>query len=610
MKKLFLILSLSALLLNACQSQPAVSEDHETTLSRKVYVAVENENKIAIVDPEEGAVIKEIDLPGMPHNVQVAPDGETVWVTVNAMHEGEDQLVVISTETDKILSSVALGSDLHLAHVVLSPDSQWAYATSQESDALFIVDADDYSLERTIPLPEDAEPHGLRLSPDGKMAYLALMGSKGMGVVDLSSDHYEFIDFGDVTVQTGVSPDGNYVFASLYATKQLGIYNTQTKEISTVALPDAKGPVQVYPTPDSRYAFVADQGYYFDQPTSDKVYKVDIETKTVVSTTTAGQGPHGVALSADGEQVYVTNLVSGDLSVIDAGTGVVKHTIAVGEAPNGVSVWDGGLEEPVTLTPVNSISHPHGLAIDLEDPSKVYIATHEGLLVLKDEKELFRIGESEDDLMGFTLDARNSKTFYSSGHPSRGGNIGFQKTVDGGASWEKVSDGIDGPVDFHSLAVDSENSDLIYGWYHGALQRSADGGKNWTLLETSLKEVIGLNSSSSTLYAATMSGLLVSKDQGVTWSALSEDLLGSIVVAFTVSPSDPSRMLSFSDRLGLAESTDGGIRWTQIPNGFGTDYPVFISFSPTDSSTVYLITKGNVLYKSNDSGVSWLKLNY
>ncbi len=620
MKKLFLILSLSALLLGACQNIPPENEKAESFLNRKVYVAVENENKIAIVDPLAGTVIKEIELPGMPHNVQVAPDGATVWVTVNTMHEDEmdhgegsmeDQLVVISTEIDVIVSTIELGADLHLAHVVLSPDNQWAYTPSQETDTLFVVDAQDHSLERTIPLPANAEPHGLRLSPDGNMAYIALMGSNGMGVLDLNSDHYEFVDFGDVTVQTGVTPDGNYAFASLYSTKQLGVYNTQTKEISTVSLPEAKGPVQVYPTPDSRYAFVADQGYYFDQPTSDKVYKIDLETKEVVLTITAGQGPHGVALSSDGKEAYVTNLVSGDLSVIDIETGAITRTIPVGEAPNGVSVWEGSFEE-TSLKPVDSISHPHGLSVDLLDPNKVYIATHQGLLVLENEG-LYRLGESQDDLMGFTVDLKYPKTFYSSGHPSSGGNIGFQKSTDGGTTWEKISDGIDGPVDFHSLAVSSQNSDLIYGWYHGTLQRSTDGGSNWSVLDSGLKDVIALNASSSqegALYAATMSGQLVSKDKGETWSVLSEDLSGSIVVAFTVNPSDPSHMLSFSDSLGLAKSNDGGASWASIPSEFTQDYPTFIAYAPSDSSLLYLITKANLLYKSTDGGETWSKLNY
>ena len=63
------------------------------TPNEKIYVAVEGEGKIAVVDAEKRTVIKTIDLSvahegGIltfaPHNIQVAPDGKTVWVTANA----------------------------------------------------------------------------------------------------------------------------------------------------------------------------------------------------------------------------------------------------------------------------------------------------------------------------------------------------------------------------------------------------------------------------------------------------------------------------------------------------------------------------------------------
>ena len=121
------------------------------TPDEKIYVAVEGEGKIAVVDAEKRVVLKTIDLSvahegGLlvfkPHNVQVAPDGKTVWVTANAgmhqdhgaflinqarAHEGEgaepDQVIVIDPGTDFIIKRLELSSGLHLAHVALTPDS-------------------------------------------------------------------------------------------------------------------------------------------------------------------------------------------------------------------------------------------------------------------------------------------------------------------------------------------------------------------------------------------------------------------------------------------------------------------------------------------------------
>ncbi|MDP3766308.1 MAG: hypothetical protein Q8R04_07385, partial [Nanoarchaeota archaeon] len=90
------------------------------------------------------------------------------------------------------------------------------------------------------------------------------------------------------------------------------------------------------------------------------------------------------------------------------------------------------------LYPIHSITHAHGLAVDAADSNKLYIATHHGLLVLLNEKELYKVGKSEDDYMGFSPHPSNPNIFFSSGHPSRGGNIGFQKAEDGGFTWKRV----------------------------------------------------------------------------------------------------------------------------------------------------------------------------
>jgi len=41
-----------------------------------------------------------------------------------------------------------------------------------------------------------------------------------------------------------------------------------------------------------------------------------------------------------------------------------------------------------TLTPASSFSHSHGIAVDTTDATKVYIATHEGLYLLQNDKDL------------------------------------------------------------------------------------------------------------------------------------------------------------------------------------------------------------------------------
>ena len=136
----------------------------------------------------------------------------------------------------------------------------------------------------------------------------------------------------------------------MYDAKSLAVYDIASKKLSYVDLPkEAKGPVQIYPSPDSKYVYVADQGYYFNQPNSDLVYKIDLGEMKVAQTIKGGTAPHGVAVSQDGKFVYVTNLLSDDLSVIDAGAGKEITRIKIGKMPNGVSLfYSKGLVSPIS----------------------------------------------------------------------------------------------------------------------------------------------------------------------------------------------------------------------------------------------------------------------
>jgi len=262
------------------------------------------------------------------------------------------------------------------------------------------------------------------------------------------------------------------------------------------------------------------------------------------------------------------------------------------------------------LIPVSSFSHSHGVAIDIVDATKVYIATHEGLFLLSKDKDLFRIGKTQDDLMGFSPHPTEAGTFFSSGHPESGGNIGFQKTSDGGITWQKVSDGLGGSVDFHSMAIGQVNPDIVYGFFGGKLQRSVDGGRSWEYAKSAVSP-ISLSSdpkNENVLYASTQNGVLVSKDRGDSWQNLSSQLEGGAVSIFVIDPFS-AYALTFSEKLGgIGKSIDGGITWQKVQETFKGEAVLYIAFSRSQAGLAYALTHGNSVYKSVDSGDSWAKI--
>lgn len=257
-----------------------------------------------------------------------------------------------------------------------------------------------------------------------------------------------------------------------------------------------------------------------------------------------------------------------------------------------------------------SITHGHGLAVDVDDPSKLYIATHDGLFVLINDKDLFRVGKSTDDYMGFLPHPTVANTLFSSGHPSTGGNIGFQKSDDGGFTWAKVSDGVNGPVDFHAMAISPVNPNLIYGWYQGSLQRSTDQGDNWEIVNKDISPIslVADTRDENILYAATAAGrgVIISRDKGITWKTLSPALEGGAVSVIAVDPKDSKTLLTFSQVLGgLGKTTDAGKTWRKNGEGFHGEVVIYLAFSKTNPNILYALTLGNQLFKSSNSGDTW-----
>lgn len=334
--------------------------------AEKLYVALEEDGAIAVVDTKDNSLLGTIDLTEnksgqminySAHNVQVAPDGKAVWVTANfiglggheeqTMTEGEnegevfpDQVIVIDPQKDSIKKRLDIGPDQHLAHVVVTKDGKRAFVTAQEPGLVYQINGSSFTVDKQIPLDKDSQPHGLRLATDDSFAYVALIGAKGIGVVDTGSGKVSKVPLTGSAVQTAIIPNSPYVAASVYDTKQVAFYNPNAKELSYVSLPpEAEGPVQLYATPDGKYLYVADQGYYFGKPTSDYVYKIDVAQKQVVGKVQAGVAPHGAVVSADGKRAYITNLLSGNVSLIDTSTDKEITKISVGKMPNGISLW-------------------------------------------------------------------------------------------------------------------------------------------------------------------------------------------------------------------------------------------------------------------------------
>lgn len=340
-----------ALILVACDGTPPVA-------SSRIFVADEAGGTISVLEHDSMTRITTVDLTETrdgaamtfePHNVQVAPDGQSVWVVAPAVADAADphghggaepleQAIVLDPETLEIRARIDLGSGLHVAHVVLDPSSRFAYVTANEASAVLRIDATSFEVVRRYELGEGRAPHGLRYC-EGRL-YVANMDGQSLSIIEPDTGTIEEVPLGGVAVQTACVPGGRY------DTREVVRLDVASRELTRVSLPEgSQGPVQLYPTPDGATLHVCDQGLLLDRPASNRLYEMNVASATVVATIVVGEGAHGVVVSEDGLTAYVSNIAAQSVSIVDTATRTVLATVAVGERPNGIAHWhvSGGM---------------------------------------------------------------------------------------------------------------------------------------------------------------------------------------------------------------------------------------------------------------------------
>ncbi|MEH6472296.1 MAG: hypothetical protein V7752_13695, partial [Halopseudomonas sp.] len=99
---------------------------------------------------------------------------------------------------------------------------------------------------------------------------------------------------------------------------------------------------------------------------------------------------------------------------------------------------------------LDSLGHIHNLTFAGDEQQTLLLGAHHGLFSYQ-HNNANRVSQQPFDVMGLTREPVSGVVF-ASGHPSHGGNTGLLRSDDDGKSFALVSEGLDGPVDFHQLA--------------------------------------------------------------------------------------------------------------------------------------------------------------
>ncbi|MEH1130578.1 F510_1955 family glycosylhydrolase [Micromonospora sp. CPCC 206061] len=240
------------------------------------------------------------------------------------------------------------------------------------------------------------------------------------------------------------------------------------------------------------------------------------------------------------------------------------------------------------------IEHVHGLGVNPADGA-LYAATHHGVFRIPDDGAAARVGDGQQDTMGFTIVGANH--FIASGHPApdQGGpeHLGLIESTDGGLAWRSLS--LAGGADFHALRF---RHGQVYGYnsVSGQLLVSRDR-TNWQTRSTiAVRDFVVSPSSDQILLATTQDGLVRSSDGGQTWAPLA----GPTLALLDWERED--RLWGVSVIGEVLRSGDGGATWS--PAGH---VPGAATALAAHGDELYVAVQERGIFHSTDAGTSWVQ---
>jgi photosystem II stability/assembly factor-like uncharacterized protein len=261
------------------------------------------------------------------------------------------------------------------------------------------------------------------------------------------------------------------------------------------------------------------------------------------------------------------------------------------------------------------------LAIDPQDPDRIFLGTSAGNLYLSTDKgaswsRFARPGNSAEMVLDhIVIDPADPRNIFVAAWnaqlPSSDGEL--YRSKDGGKSWEIVPDLHGKSLRALSIAA-SDPKILVVGALDG-IYRSRNGGHDWERIspenhaEIKNVESVAIDPvNPDVIYAGTWHLPWKTEDGGKTWHNIKKGVIDdSDVFSIVIDPSQPANLF-ISACSGIYRSESAGELFRKIQ---GIPYSArrtrMLQMDPTDHNVVYAGTTEG-LWKTTDAGVTWKRM--
>ncbi len=296
----------------------AMSEQVEVH-NDKLYVTCKGENYVQVINVSTGAVDRMIPVGSQPYLIALNTDHARALV----VNYDDGTISVIDTADDTLVNTFKV--EQGPTGVAFSNDGSRAYVSNAYGFQISIYDV--ATGDRIVTMPA-VHPSGIAAGEDG-LVYALDPGDNRLLVINPATGLIDAVipaggSFNGIVIVPGgtalisSTTDGNISFVDLASRKV------------NASVSAGNGPYGMAVSPDNRTVYVTNMN-------GNTLAVLDLSNRAITGTATVGKMPAGVALSEDGRQAYVANSGGDTISVIDTAPLKVNRTFATGKTPYGVA---------------------------------------------------------------------------------------------------------------------------------------------------------------------------------------------------------------------------------------------------------------------------------
>lgn len=300
----------------------------------RLFVDNSEGNDVSVIDLKTLNTVDDIRLADKVHGLAIQADGRRLFATI----ESDNTLRVVDTATNKMIATIKLTGRPNQCAV--TPNGHYVAVPIRDKNAVDIVDVERQKVVKTLPV---SKPHNAFNAGSNRFLFVSAMGVNQINVIDLTTMAYSAkVTVGGVPRPYVVTPDGATMYVAvndLHGFVKVDVASGKTERIEMPAenhTPKQR-PYEPSNTLTHGLALSPDGSeLWVTSLLDDSLYVYDVKANKITGRVQVGDGPNWVTFSPDGKYVCVSNTGTDDVSIIDVRARREVKRVKVGKAPKRV----------------------------------------------------------------------------------------------------------------------------------------------------------------------------------------------------------------------------------------------------------------------------------